>query len=287
MTAAITAPAPRAGDGQGLQRAYGRGRIRLAQRLGHTVIRECYQHAAIRVRWPRPEPGAPCEAVVINTAGGLTGGDDLALDIVAQRGTHAVIVTQAAEKVYRASHNAAPATMATRLSLHAGARLEWLPQEAILFDGSRLMRSLDVEMAEDAALIAVECVVLGRAARGETVRSARFLDRWRIRRGERLVYAEGLRLDGDAPVLMAARAAGRGAIAMASLVVISPEAEGRIDHARDLVTHAVASGLDAGASAHDGMLVMRLAGCDPFRLRRQLVSILEALRGPLPRAWAI
>ena len=177
--------------------------------------------------------------------------------------------------------------MATRLTLGPGARLDYLPQEAILFDSSSLARSLDVAMAGDARLIALEAVVLGRVARGESVSRAIFSDRWRVRRDGRLVYADGFGFSGQAEAILAARAAAGGARFMASLLVAGPDAEAMLDAAREETEAANAAGCEAGASAFDGLLACRLIADDAFAGRRALIKILERLRGPLPRVWAI
>jgi urease accessory protein len=270
--------------GAGLQRAHGVARLRFARRGPATVIRECYQEAGYRVRMPRVGPGLPIEAVIINTAGGVTGGDRFALSVTAEEHTSAVVTSQAAEKVYRSSGGAA--TIDTRIKLDQGASLDWLPQETILFDGGRLRRSLDVEMAADARFLAVESVVFGRLARGEAVEEGFLFDRWRIRRGGRLVYAEGLKLDGAIARALGSPAAGAGAVATASILLVSADAAERCDPVRACLAGEGAAAVEAGASAFEGMLAIRLLSPDPFALRRRLVDVLTLLRGPLPRVWS-
>ena len=112
-----------------------------------------------RLKFPK---AAGCEAVLINTGGGMTGGDRLDVSLTLDAGAEAVLTTQSAEKVYRSDGSAAEITVAAELG--AGARLSWLPQESILFSGSRLRRRLRVAMAEDATHTLAESVVLGRVA---------------------------------------------------------------------------------------------------------------------------
>lgn len=271
-------------EGARMQRAHGVGRLSFVRRGAETVIKDCYQEAGLRIRLPRPGPEMPIEAVIINTAGGLTGGDRFDLEITAGEGTSAVVTGQAAEKIYRSSGGIG--SFQTRIGLGEAAALDWLPQEAILFDGAALDRRLDVEMAGDAHLLAVESVVFGRLARGESVTHGFLFDRWRIRRGGRLVYAEGLRFDGPVAERLGARAAGGGAVAAASLVMVSPRAETWLEPARDLLARLEPTGVEAGVSAFDGLLSIRLLSADPFALRRGLVQLLEMLRGPLPRVWS-
>lgn len=270
--------------GERMQRTYGAGRLALGTRDGLTVIRECYQEAGIRIRMPRVEPGEPLEAVVINTAGGITGGDRFVVDIKAGPATRAVVTTQAAEKVYRSSGGIG--VFDTSITVAAGADFAWLPQEAILFDGSALERRLTVDMDAGASVLAVESVVFGRLARGERVDHAYLFDRWRIRRGGRLVYAEGLRFEGGVADALNGRACGAGAVAAASLVLVAPDAEGRVEAVRTLLEQVHARGVEAGVSGFDGLLSLRLLAPDPFALRTALMNILVLLRGPVPRVWS-
>ena len=97
-----------------------------------------------------------------------------------------------------------------KLKVGAGGTLAWLPQETILFDQVRLRRSIEVDLAPDASLLLAEGVVFGRSAMGETLAQGRFFDRWRVRRGGALVFAESLRLeDAIAERLGAARGSRR------------------------------------------------------------------------------
>ena len=270
--------------GAPMQRAHGVGRLAFGLRGGATVVTRCYQEAGLRIRMPRVEPGRPLEAVVINTAGGITGGDRFSLEIDAAAGTRAVVTTQAAEKVYRSSGGIG--TFATEITVGEGACLEWLPQEAILFDGSALERRLSIDMAACASVLAVESVVFGRLARGERIDAGYLFDRWRIRRAGRLVYAEGLRFEGGVADCLSRRACGAGARAAASLVRVSPRAEADAERLRDALGQLDGRGVEAGVSAFDGMLSLRMVAADPFALRSALTDILELMRGPLPRVWS-
>ena len=173
--------------------------------------------------------------------------------------------------------------METTIRLEAGATLDWLPQETILFDGGALDRSLTVDMAADSRFLAVESLVFGRRARGEAVAAGYLFDRWRIRRAGRLVYAEGLRFDGAMAETLDSPAVGAGAAATASLIMAAPDAETRLDAVRDILDSD--NTVEAGASAFDGLLAVRMVSADAFALRRRLVEVLEMLRGPLPRVW--
>jgi urease accessory protein len=211
----------------------------------------------------------------------MAGGDRLTVEVALGEGAKAVLTTQAAEKIYRS--DGAETEISVRLALEAGARLAWLPQEQILFDGARFRRRLDAELHPDSSLTLVESTVFGRLAMGESVRSGRFLDRWRIRRGGRLVLAEDVRLDGPVAALLDRPALGGGARAVAAVLHVAPDAEGRLDEAR---AHLADARCECGASAWDGLLLARFLSFDPQALRADLVRFLTRFRGaPMPRSW--
>ena len=177
-------------------RARGELRARFVATAGRTATARLYQAGGLRLRCPKVGPGLnpDCEAVTINTAGGMVGGDRASLDFEVVAGAAVTITSQSAEKIYRSTGT--PTVVETRLRLGAAATLEWLPQETILFDRADFRRRLDVDMARDATLLMVEAVVFGRFAMGEVVRTGVLHDRWRIRRDDTLVFAEQIALEG-------------------------------------------------------------------------------------------
>ena len=264
-----------------MQRVKGRGELTLRCDGGRAAIDRLYQEGAAKLRLPHRHGAAAAEAVLINTAGGMTGGDRMDWRFEAGAGVAAVLTTQACEKVYKASAGAAE----VRVALHvgAGARIDWLPQETIVFDHAALDRRLDADVAPGGRLLAVEAVLMGRRAMGETLTDASIRDRWRVRRDGRLIFADDVRLDGS-PARIAERAAVLGgAAAYASILLVSDEAENLVDPLRDAI------GQDGGASAFDGKLFCRIATTDGAALRRRLVAAIGVLRGdaPLPRVWSL
>lgn len=220
------------------------------------------------------------EAIFINTSGGVTSGDRLHYAAQVKGGAQLDVTTQAAERIYRAPNGAGEIT--TTLRLDAQSRLDWLPQETILFEGAALKRQLNIEMGERASLLALETLVLGRKAMGETLRKARLSDQWRIRRGGRLVYADAVRFDAPEAQTMSAATLG-GNRALATLVYVAPDAEARLDFARGLLG---LSEVQAAASAWNGMLALRFLAPDAYPLRKALISFLTEFRGrTLPRVW--
>ncbi|MEF2071259.1 urease accessory protein UreD [Consotaella aegiceratis] len=261
-----------------LQRA--RGTARAAVRLvGETTrIDRLYQAGCLKLRFPRL-PQAAAEAVLINTSGGLTGGDRLNQAFEAAEGTSLAITTQACERVYRAA--ADRAEVATTASVASNASLAWLPQETILFDGGRLARKLEVHCAGSSRLLLVESIILGRETMGEVVRSGLIADRWRITRDGRLVFADDLRLEGDIASLAARGATLAGARAFATVLYQDDGGAERLDEIRAVVGEAGA------ASAFSGLIVVRLTAASGFRLRKRLMPLLSTLaKDALPRVWS-
>ena len=247
------------------------GHVRLE--VGKSGLVRLREQGAAKLRMPT----GGHEAILINTGGGFAGGDEFHFDIEAGEGSNLVTTTQAAERVYRSL--GPPAKIATKLQVGAAASLCWLPQETILFDGSSLSRSLEADVAEDASFLAVEPLILGRAAMGETVRNATFHDRWRIRRAGRLIHADDLAFTGKPPATPATLG---DAAALASILLVSPEAEATLDRVRGLIGNA------GGASAWNGKLIARLLAKDGFALRKVLCPVLCVVMGgaPLPKAWS-
>lgn len=260
-----------------LQRA--RGRIELG--LDGGGLQRMFQSGSAKVILPKVQTATP-EAVLINTAGGMTAGDRFHYELSVTGEAGLVATTQAAERVYRGTEGAA--ALEVDLSVGARARLHWLPQETILFDHSRLSRTLTARIAEDAELLIVEPVLFGRSAMGERLTRCHFTDMWRIYQGDRLIHAEAARMDGDVQDIMLGRATAGGALAMATVLYVAPDAEARLEQARGLLQ--ASSGATAAASAWGGKLVLRWLADDAAALRRDLMRFLTGFRATsLPRVW--
>lgn len=248
-----------------------------------TMIARSFQSGCLRMRQPRPDhPAEAPTAVLINTGGGIAGGDLLQQSIAWGQGTRATVTTQAAEKVYRTL--AATARIETRLEVAAGASAEWLPQETILFDASRLARETRVLLADDATFLGVEALVLGRAAMGEALVSGSLSDRLRIWRGGRLVYADALVLDGEVQALVRRAAIAGGARGLAVIVCADPAAQRLLSPLRAALEGARGQ---AAASAWNGLVAVRCVAPCGESLRHDITLALGVLREgkPLPRVW--
>jgi urease accessory protein len=221
------------------------------------------------------------EAVLLNTAGGLTGGDRIAIDVRLGAGAEAMLTTAAAEKIYRARDGTT--AIANELRLGGGSSLVWLPQATILFNGAHLDRRTEVELAGQARLLAVEMLIFGRQAMGEEVRHGLCRDAWRIRRDGALVFADTFYLSGGIAAALARPATLAGASAAAMVIYVAADAASRLDLVRSILAGA---GSLAGASAWNGLLVVRAVAREGRQLQADIAPLVRALGGrPLPRLW--
>ena len=238
-----------------------------------------HESGSLRVRFPSPE-GEGLSAVLVNTAGGIAGGDRFDVEIAANEGARLTLTTAAAEKVYRAPDE--PARLNIALKVADRAHLAWLPQETILFDRAKIARSIDIDLAEGASLLLCEIVVFGRTAMGETMRHGGFVDRWRVRRGGALVFAETVRLEGEIGAKLARPAIANGAAAVATALFV-PGDNLLLERIRQVSDDF---GGEVGVSSWNGLAMARFCAQDAARLRADMITVLgRASPVPLPRLW--
>jgi urease accessory protein len=245
---------------------------------GRTRLRES---GSLRLRFPHSQTSAALEAVIVNTAGGMTGGDRFGLEIAVGAGAQLTVTTAAAEKIYRSLGPASEITVS--LEVGPNGALAWLPQLTIGFDGMRLRRTIDVRLATNARLLLAEATVFGRSAMGESVRAGHFFDRRHIRVDDRTVFAETIGLDGDIGGRLAQAAVAKRGVAIANVLKL-PADEGCAITVRSLQDTFAG---EVGISAWNGLAVARLVAPDGASLQRDLTRVLHALgASPLPRLWA-
>jgi urease accessory protein len=267
-----------------LQRSHGSGRLSVKQAGGATRIDRLHQAANAKIRIPKTRGGA-LEAVLINTAGGICGGDTLSWTVQCGANTSAVVTTQACERAYDSSGETARQTVS--LDAGDGSSLLWLPQETILFDNSQLRRDFDIRLAASATLVALETVILGREAMGETVRKGSLHDRWRIRRDGDLVHADDLKIEIGGVNLASEALLGANRV-LATLIRIADE-DGEtsnllVDRIRNELT-----GYDGGATRMGGKIIVRLVAASGYEMRKRLFPVLALVLGeqPLPKVWRL
>ena len=261
-----------------LQRA--RGAIDLVIVSGK--LKRFYQSGSAKIFIPKTY-AKTTEAVLVNTAGGLTGGDIFDAKLRADGDTHLTVSTQTAERVYCALGPQA-AKITIDMELGGKASLHWLPQETILFDGAGFSRHLKVEMDDAASFLASEMMVFGRAAMHETVRQGNISDQWRISRDGRLIHAEALRLDGHIDEKLLQPASADGGVCVATTLCVSRDAEAKADAVRSFFKNH--DDVRTAVSAWDGKLVIRSVCGNTARLKKLMAQFIEQFRSIAnPRVW--
>jgi urease accessory protein len=267
------------GDGANRQRARAEAQASFARVGARTEPARLFETGGLRWRFPRSS--SPCEVAIVNTGGGVAGGDSYSVSLTLSEGAEVEATTPSAERIYRSDGPAA--SIATRLVLKPHARLFWLPQETLMFEGARLERRLEIDTSGEAAFIVAETLVFGRLAMGESRIDATLRDSWRVRRDGRLVFADETRLE-HAGATLERRAVGAGARALSTIVASAPDIEARLPDLRAALDRT-GSDIESGASAFDGLIVARLLAASFDQLRAPLVASIVALGGRKPRLW--
>lgn len=270
-----------------LQRSEGFARLVLAGSTRGTRLVDLFQRCPTRVMFPGIR-GAPLEeAVIVNTAGGIAGGDRLGSAVTLLANASVTVTSQAAERVYRALSE--PALIDTRLKVAETAKLAWLPQETIVFNGARMCRNTEIEISTGAELLALEWLVLGRAAHGEEIVDGQIIDGWQVKKDGRLIWADRFRAADDVVPRLRSPALLGDFKAIATLVYFGPEVQERVQFIRDLASelqcHCV-------ATLVSGLMIVRLGARDVAELKAGLREILlnfgrMQAQGPfrVPKMW--
>lgn len=262
-------------------RANGAINISTTTRDGDTLRQRVHESGSLRVRFPHEDcPGLG--AVVINTGGGMTGGDAFTIAANAAEGSILTVTTSAAEKVYRSDGQAA----SLNVSLKAAKRssLAWIPQEAILFDGAKIKRHYDIQAAGDAPLLLCDINCVGRKAMGEAVSNLLLQDQWRINIDGQLRFADYTRIDGNAKDILDRPAVANGAHCFGSIIYAGPDAVEAVDYIRGLL--AGNNKVDAGAGMFNGICVSRFVATELSDMRNIVTDIAQHVYGSrMPRSW--
>jgi urease accessory protein len=261
-------------------RAVGRASLVVAATEAGTVRTHVHEAGSLRLRFPNSQVSGTLDAVIVNTAGGMTGGDRFDFDIEVGAKANLTVTTAAAEKIYRSL--GPPTEIAVKLGVGHGGKLIWLPQETILFDRIRLERTIDVTMAPGASLLLSEATVFGRGAMGESVHEGHFRDRRRVRLDGKLVFAETTGLDGNIAQRLARRAVTRGGVAIGSILKV-PVSDEDTAAMRSIQDGCVG---EVGISIWNGFALARLVAPDSATLHHDLSDVLKGFGvHPLPRLW--
>src|SRR5882672_2222844 len=286
----FVSPEPSAGNpsDKDLQRAEGSCRIVLSGSEKGTRVMDIFQRSPIRVLFPRTRGAAVEEAVFVNTAGGIAGGDRLEYSVTVLANASIAVTSQAAEKIYRALNE--PARIATKLKASEGAKLAWLPQETIVFNRGRISRETEIELASGAQLLALEWLLLGRAAHGEEMGGGQIADSWRVKKDGRLIWGDTFRATNEIFPHLCRKALLSDCKAIATLLYFGPNLDITLEIFRDL---APSLGCPCAATLVSGLMIVRFAATDSSDLRLALRTVLQLFGrelGPdpfrVPKMWS-
>ena len=284
---AFTAAHARNPSDKHLQRADGCGEILVSGSENGTRISSVFQRSPIRIMFPNLGSGA-IEAVLVNIAGGTAGGDRLDYVVTALASASITVTSQAAEKVYRSLSE--PARVTTKLTACETAKLAWLPQETIVFNRARLRRETQIDVASSAEILALEWLVLGRAAHGEEMVAGQITDSWRIKKDGRLVWADSFRITDDMFPHLRRRAMLGDHRALATLVYSGPFLDKRIALSREISSSLEC---DCATTSVAELMIVRFAAKASLQLRSALHTFLQRFSqdvspGPfrVPKMWS-
>ncbi|WP_353932082.1 urease accessory protein UreD [Okeanomitos corallinicola TIOX110] len=268
---------------------YGQLNLVYAQRQNSTQLIYNHNQAPLKIQRPfYPEGQQVCHSVILHTAGGVVGGDRLSAEIHLQKNTQVLITTAAASKIYRS--NGLPARQTVNIQVDAGACLEHLPQETILFDGAVYRQDLRVKLATNASFIGWEITRLGRSARNEKFLQGEMRSHTEIWQNNIPLWIDRQYIPGSTEVFHSIHGlAGKPVIGSFIVVglTISPEI---IKQARLLNIH----NLDVGVTRLEHGFLCRYRGHSTTEVRSLFTNIWQNLRVSLlnrgnciPRVWQI
>ena len=234
-----------------------------------------------------PEGGAVCQNVIIHPPGGIVGGDTLAINVDAGPRTHAQLTTPGAARCYRSSGAFAQQHISLRAA--RGATLEWLPQETIVFDASKIELELAIDLVDDARFLGWDVICLGRTAAGERFDRGALRQRLALTRDGIPTFAERAVLHGGAP-LLTSPVGLQGNPVFGTFLAAAP-----------IVTHAMLESCrqvlpmagEGAVTRLPGVLIARYRGASAAAARYYFVELWRKLRPALalraavpPRIWA-
>lgn len=166
------------------------------ERQGDRTVPKAQTQAPLKVQRPFYSEGPKvCQSVLLHTAGGMVGGDRLTYNLHLTADTQALVTTAAAAKIY--SEHPLPAQVNGTIRVEAGACLEWLPQEAIVFEGAQYHQQWRVDLAAGAHWLGWDILRLGRTARGEQFRRGEVRSRFEVWHDGNLIWVDPQRLVGS------------------------------------------------------------------------------------------
>ncbi len=252
-----------------------------------TILGRCRHYGPLRVQRAFYPEGNLAHIYILHPPGGVVGGDQLNIELDIHSGAQALCTTPGSGKFYLSAGSWA--ILDQHLQIAAGASLEWLPQENILFAGARLHARTRIELEDDAVFIGWDVTCLGRPSSHERFEHGAFDSRLEFYHNQELLLVENQRILD--PQDLDAAAGLRGQPVQATLLAF-PCDDSHLESARRQLAMQGPSSL-MGITLIDGLLVVRALGVSSEILKKQMTSVWRALRpmllgrpAVLPRIWA-
>ncbi|MPQ70650.1 MULTISPECIES: urease accessory protein UreD [Pseudomonas] len=224
-----------------------------------------------------------CQHIIVHPPGGIAGGDRLAISARVETDAWAQLTSPGAAKWYRAN---GPAYQTLDLKVAAGATLEWLPQETIVFSAAQAELSTRIDLEGDARLLYWDMVALGRPASGERFDRGHFQSQLDIRRDGQLLWHERQRIQGDDGLLDSPIGLD-GQPVFATLLVTGEIDSELLERCRSVPTR-----VRGDLTQLPGLLVARCLAGEALHARAWLIELWRLLRPALlgreavpPRIW--
>ncbi|MEA5577786.1 urease accessory protein UreD [Anabaena sp. UHCC 0451] len=265
------------------------GKLNLVYAKRHDATQLIYNHnqAPFKVQRPfYPEGQEVCHSVILHTAGGVVGGDRLSSQIHLEADSQVLITTAAAGKIYRS--NGLIAKQTVNIQVDAGACLEYLPQETILFNGAVYQQDLRVELATGSSFLGWEITRLGRTARGEKFVQGEMRSHTEIWQNNIPLWIDRQYLPGSEEVFHSPHGLAGNPVVGSFIWVGFPISPEIIKQARSLIMH----NSDAGVTRLEHGFLCRYRGNSTSEVRNWFTNIWQMLRVSLlnrgnciPRVW--
>lgn len=252
-----------------------------------TIMQRNYHHGPLRVQRPFYPENNLAHIYILHPPGGVVGGDQLQIKLDVCQDAQVLSTTPGSGKFYLSAGHWAK--LDQHLQIRAGASLEWLPQENILFAGARLHATTKIEVEDDGIFIGWDITCLGRPTSNERFQHGAFFSRLEFYHNQQLLLVENQRVLDEQ--MLDAAAGLRGQPLQATLLAF-PCDEQHLECVREQLI-SIDTSESIGATLIDGLLILRALGNNNERLKKNLISVWQVLRPLLldrsalqPRIWA-
>jgi len=265
-------------------------KLRFTERYGKTVLQSRSHHGPLLVQRPFYPEGAVCHIYIIHPPGGVVGGDELRMQIDAGPKSRAFLSTPGAAKWYRA--NGHRSRQQLRIRVAAGAALEWLPQETILFNAADVVFDTIIDLGADARYIGCEILCFGRTASGETFEQGQVQQSMMIRREGKPLWLEQGALAAGSRQMQSPLGLGGYSVCASLIAVGGASSAALLAPLREQCAASSEGHGQFGVTHMKSLIIARYLGNNSEVARRVMLAAWQILRPALlerdaviPRIW--